>query len=132
MKPMDALKNIGTAMKNTAENALKAREARAHSPAFRAEMAKENAEFVKVLESFGGNTWNAGVGLVLKTPYNLFVNQLKLFHDKKYSGKSYLKDNLELFIGKDGIAHNALKVTASAVHLGAKGAKIGVRRLFAL
>lgn len=129
---MDVLKNIGQGVSKTADKVLKAREARGRSPAFQAEMTKENSEFMGVLGELGKNTFDAGVGVVLKTPYQLFVNQLKLFHDKNYHGKDYLADNLKLFLGKNGVAHNALKVTASALHLGAKGTKIGVRQLFKL
>lgn len=129
---MDVLKNVGNAVKNTTESALRAREVRGRSPAFQAEMVKENAEFMKTLGDLGSNTLDAGVGIVLKTPYKLFTNGLKAMHDKKYGGKDYAKDALKLFIGKDGIAHNALKVTANAVHLSAKGVKIGIRKLFAL
>ncbi len=142
MKPLDALKavgnagkeafvNVGDAIANTSRDALRAREARAKSPAFQAEMAQENAEFGKVLGNLAGNTFDAGVGIVLKTPYKFLTNSLRLLYDKKYHGKDFGKDTLGLFLGKDGVAHNALKVTANAVHLGAKGAKIGVRQLFA-
>ena len=132
MKPLDALKNVGNAVAKVGDKALKARETRGHSPAFQAEMAKENAEFMKVLGGLGKNTFDAGVGVVLKTPYKLFTNYLKLLHDRKYAGKNYMDDAFKLFLGKNGIAHNVLKVTANAVHLGAKGAKIGVRQLFKL
>lgn len=132
MKPMDVLKNIGNTVKSTAESALKAREARAHSPAFQAEMVKENAEFMKVLGNLGSNTFDAGTGLILKTPYKLFTNALKTIYDKKYGGGDYAKDAFKLFLGKNGVGHNALKVTANAVHLGAKGAKVGIRQLFKL
>ena len=132
MKVMDAFKKVGNAIGTLSKDTMRAREARGHSPAFQAEMVRERAEFTDVLNNFGKNTFDAGVGIVLKTPYHLLVNQLKLFHDKNYHGKNYLQDNLKLFLGKDGVAHNALKVTANAVHLGAKGAKIGVRELFKL
>jgi hypothetical protein len=112
------------------ENIMNRREARGHSPAFQAEMAKENAEFVKVLGEFGNNTFDAGVGIILKTPTALFLNALKAMYSKQYSASDWGKDAFKLFLGKDGIAHRTLKVAASAVHLAAQTAKIGVRQLF--
>jgi hypothetical protein len=111
---------------------MKARERRARSPAFKAEIAKENAEFKNVLAELGQNTWNTGVNTLLKTPYHLLVNALKAMHSKKYNAGDYSKDALKLFFGKNGVAHDILKVTANAIHLVAKGAKIGVRQLFKL
>ena len=116
---------------NVFENMMKARERRARSPAFQAEMARENTEFKAVLKDLGENTFDAGVNILLKTPYHLLVNALKAMHSKKYNAGNYAKDALKLFIGKDGVAHNTLKVTSNAFHLGAKGAKIGIRQLFA-
>jgi hypothetical protein len=132
MRPLDAMRNVSRAVARVGRDALQAREIRARSPAFQAEMARESREFFDTLSELGSNTWNTGVGVILKTPYHLFVNALKAIHSKKYGAGNYAKDALKLFLGRDGIAHNALKVTANAVHLGAKGIKIGVRKLFAL
>ncbi len=130
MKPMDVLRSVGNTVAKAGDKALKAREARGRSPAFQAEMAKENAEFMKVLGSLGSNTFDAGVGIVLKTPTSLFLNGLKVMYSKKYTGKHFRADAFKLFLGKDGIAHRTVKVAANAVHLAGQGAKIGVRQLF--
>jgi len=53
-------------------------------------------------------------------------------YSKKYSASDWGKDAFKLFLGKNGIAHNTLKVAANAVHLVGQGAKIGVRQLFKL
>lgn len=112
------------------ENMMRAREARARSPAFQAEMARENTEFVNVLKNLGNNTFDAGVGIALKTPTALFLNGLKAIYSKKYNMSDYATDTLKLFLGKDGVAHRTLKVAANAIHLAGQGAKIGVRQLF--
>jgi len=112
------------------ENIMNARETRGRSPTFQAEMARENAEFVKVLGDLGSNTFDAGVGIILKTPTDLFLNALKTIYKKNYNWSNYAKDAFKLFLGKDGIAHRTLKVAGSAVHLVGQGAKIGVRQLF--
>ncbi len=136
MGALEKIKNVGSAVGNATgraiEGTLQARETRARSPEFKAAMAKENAEFGSVLGKLGSNTLDTGVGLILKTPYKLLTNSLKLLYDKKYHGKDFAKDTLGLFLGRDGVAHNALKVTANAVHLTAKGTKIGLRQLFKL
>lgn len=111
---------------------LAKREARGRSPGFRAEMAKENAEFSTILNGLGHNAYEAGVTTLLKTPTNLFLNALKPIYSKNYGWSNYAKDARKLFIGKNGIAHNTLKVAANAVHLAGQGAKIGVRELFKL
>jgi hypothetical protein len=108
------------------------REARGESPAFCAEMAKENAGFEKILNSLGSNAFDAGVTILLKTPVDLFLNLMKAMYSKKYSMSDYGKDAFKLFFGKDGIAHSSIKVVASAVHLAGQGAKIGIRQLFKL
>lgn len=115
-----------------ARDQMARREARKRSPAFRAEMARENAEFSRILNNLADNTFEAGVTIILKTPTNLFLNALKSMHDKKYGIKNYTKDALKMFFGKDGVAHGTLKVAANAVHLAGQGAKIGVRELFKL
>lgn len=130
MKPMEAFKKVGDVVVKAGDKAMKAREARGRSPAFQAEMARENAEFMKVLGDLGSNTFDAGVGIVLKTPTILFLNALKTMYSKKYSAKDFGKDAFKLFLGKDGIAHRTIKVAANAVHLAGQGAKIGVRQLF--
>ena len=56
---------------------------------------------------------------------------LQAMHSKKYNAENYAKDAFKLFIGKDGVVHDTLKVTANALHLVSKGAKIGIRQLFA-
>lgn len=108
------------------------REARGRSPSFRAEMAKENAEFSSILNGLGDNAYDAGVTALLKTPTNLFLNSLKLIYSKNYTLSQYTKDAFQLFIGKNGVAHETLKVAANAIHLAGQGAKIGVRHLFKL
>ncbi len=132
MKPLDALKAVGNVAGTIGKNFLQARETRTQSPAFRAEMAQENKEFFHTLNELGSHTWNLGVGAILKTPYQLLVNALKVPSSGKYDLGHFTTDALKLFLGKNGVAHNTLKVTASALHLGAKTAKIGVRKLFAL
>lgn len=112
------------------ENMMRSREARAHSPAFQAEMVRENAEFVKVLGDLGSNTFDLGVGIILKTPTVLILNALKAMYDKKYSVSNYGKDAFGLLLGKDGITHRTIKVAINAVHLAGQGVKIGVRQLF--
>ncbi len=112
------------------ENMMRAREARARSPAFRAEIARENAEFMTVLDNLGHNTFEAGVGILLKTPTALFLNALKTIYSKKYGHSDYFKDAFKLFFGKDGVAHRTIKVAANAVHLTGQGVKIGIRQLF--
>ena len=112
------------------ENMMRSRETRGRSPAFQAEIARENAEFMKVLGEFGHNTFDAGVGIILKTPTDLFLNAFKALHRKNYGASEYVKDAFKLFFGKDGIAHRTLKVAGSAVHLVGQGVKIGVRQLF--
>ena len=108
------------------------REARGRSPEFRAEMARENAEFSTILKELGHNAYKAGVTTLLKTPTRLFLNALKTIYSRNYGLSGYTKDVIKLFIGKDGIAHSTIKVAANAVHLAGKGAKIGVRQLFKL
>jgi hypothetical protein len=112
------------------ENAMRAREARGRSPAFQAEMAREKAEFMTILNGLGKNTFDAGVGIVLKTPTNLFMNALKAGYKDKYGMKGYLGDAVKLFLGKNGVAHRTIKVAANALHLAGQGVKIGVRELF--
>lgn len=112
------------------ENAMRAREARGRSPAFRAEMARENAEFMNVLNDLGKNTFDAGVGIILKTPTILLLNSFKAMHNEKYGMKGYVKDSFKLFFDKNGVAHKTIKVVANALHLVGQGAKIGVRQLF--
>lgn len=113
-------------------NEVAKREARGRSPAFKAEMARENAEFSDILHKLGKNTFDAGVTTLLKTPTDMFLNALKVMYDDKYKWNNYAKDTMKLFIGKDGVAHSTFKVAANAVHLAGKGAKIGVRQLFKL
>ncbi len=112
------------------ENMMNAREARGMTPAFQAEMARENAEFMDILGHLGSNTFDAGVSVILKTPTTLFLNAIKTLYSKGYGFDSYTKDAFKLFLGKDGVAHRTLKVAASAVHLAGQGTKIGVRQLF--
>ena len=112
------------------ENMMRAREVRARSPAFQAEMARENTEFMNVLKNLGDNTLEAGIGILLKTPTTLFLKSLKTIYDKNYNLSNYVKDSFKLFFGKDGVAHKTIKVAANAIHLVGQGAKIGVRQLF--
>ena len=130
MNPLDAMKNAGRAIARVSHDALIAREARTRSPAFQAEMARESSEFFSTLGELGSNTFDAGITVLLKTPYHVFVNALKVIHNEKYKMSNFTQDAFKLFLGKDGVAHNVAKVTANAVHLGAKGAKIGIRQLF--
>lgn len=116
---------------NAFENMLRAREARARSPAFQAEMAREKTEFMDVLSKLGDNSFEAGSTVLLKTPYRLLMNGLRTAYDSKYTMKDYGKDTSKLFFGKDGVAHNVTKVTTNLLHLGMKGTKIGLRKLFA-
>lgn len=110
---------------------LDKRELRARSPHFQAEMARENAEFKNVLGQLGKNTLDSAVTIILKGPTSMLLNSLKLMSgNKKYTGDHYMSDTMKLFFGKDGVAHNTLKIAASAVHLAGQGAKIGVRQLF--
>ncbi len=111
---------------------LAKREVRGRSPAFQAEIAKENAEFGTILSELGSNTFDAGVTTLLKAPTSLFLNALKTAYSKNYTMGSYAKDALKLFFGKNGVAHSTIKVAANAVHLVGQGAKIGVRHLFKL
>lgn len=106
------------------------REARGRSPAFRAEMAKENAEFAGALDNLKSNAFDAGVAVVLKTPTELFLKALKTIYDKKYGMGNYAGDVAKLFFGKDGVAHRTIKVAANAVYITGKGIKIGTRQLF--
>lgn len=108
------------------------RETRGRSPGFQAEMASENAEFMDILGDLGENTFDAGVTTLLKTPTTTFLNGLRTLYDKNYHMSDYAKDTLKLFLGKNGVAHSALKVGANALHLAGQGAKIGVRHLFKL
>jgi len=129
---MDVLRNVGNAMAKAGDKALKAREARGRSPAFRAEMAKEKAEIMKALGDLGNNTFELGTGIILKTPTALFLNAFKAMYSKKYGLGNYTKDAFKLFFGKDGVAHRTLKVAFNALHVVGQGAKIGVRQLFKL
>jgi len=112
------------------ENMMRARETRGRSPAFQAEMVRENAEFMRVLGDLGNNTFDAGVDIILKTPTAMFLNSLKTIYKKNYNWSNYAKDAFKLLLGKDGIAHRTLKVASNAIHLVGQGAKIGVRQLF--
>ena len=114
------------------ENMMKAREARAKSPAFQMEMAKESAEFMSILGNLGNNTLDAGYTTLLKTPTELFLNAFKAMYHNKYGMKEYAGDAVKLFLGKDGVAHSTLKVAANAVHLGGQAVKMVVRQLFAI
>ncbi len=109
---------------------MAAREARDHSPAFQAEIARENAEFMNILGDLGNNTLDAGVGIVLKTPTALFLNAMKTLYKKDYKFGNYTQGAFKLFFGKEGVAHKTFRVAANAVHLVGQGAKIGVRQLF--
>lgn len=108
------------------------REARGRSPAFKAEMARENTEFFDILGKLGENTLDAGVTSILKVPTSVFLNGLKTIYDKKYNTDDYFRDALNLFFGKDGAAHKTIKVATNALHLAGKGTKIGLRQLFKL
>ena len=112
------------------ENMMRAREARARSPAFQAEMARENTEFMNVLKDLGNDTFDAGVGILLKTPTTLLLNSLKTIYSKNYNWSNYAKDAFKLLLSKDGIAHRTIKVAANAIHLAGQGTRIGVRQLF--
>lgn len=124
--------NVAEGVGNVGKKALRAREERAHSPQFERTMEKEMEEFRDILGGLGTNTWKAVVGILLETPYGLLRNSLKLLRDKEYNGMEFTGDALTLFFGKDGVVHDVLKVTASAVHLSAKGAKMATRKLFAI
>lgn len=115
---------------NVFENIMRAREVRGRSPAFQAEMARENTEFVTILENLGHNTFDAGVNIILKTPTALLLNALKIIYNKKYGANDYSKDAFKLFFGKNGVAHSTLKVVVNALHLVGQGTKIGVRQIF--
>ena len=112
------------------ENMMIAREARGRSPAFQAEIVRENTEFRDILNDLKKETFDTGVAIVLKTPTSLMLNALKTIYKKKYGIGNYVEDSFKLFFGKDGIAHKTIKVSANAVHLLGQGAKLGVRQLF--
>lgn len=109
---------------------LAKREARGRSPAFRAEMAKESAEFGDALNDLGSNAYEAGVTIILKVPTELFLKAFKTLYNDKYGMGDYGKDIIKLFFGKDGAAHRTIKVAANAIYITGKGVKIGVRQLF--
>jgi hypothetical protein len=117
---------------NFFEDMMNKREARLKSPAFIAEMAKEKMEFKSILKDLGSNTLDAGYGVLLKTPGQLFMNSMKAIYNKKYGAEAFTKDAFKLFFGKDGVFHNITKVTANAIHLSGKTVKMGVRQLFAI
>ncbi|MFA5751172.1 MAG: hypothetical protein WC898_02680 [Candidatus Paceibacterota bacterium] len=130
MGPMGILKNIGRAITDTGKETLRKREQRGRSIRFQVEIARENEEFKRILNDLGKNTFEAGVGIILKTPTALFLNALKTIYNKKYNHSKYLEDAFKLFFGKDGVAHRTVKVVANALHLAGQGVKIGVRQLF--
>lgn len=111
---------------------LRNREARIRTPEFQAKIDKKRQEFIEILKSFGNNALNAGYNVILKTPFSIFANGMKLMYKKKYTGERFGKDFFKLFFGPDGTFHDLLKVVANAIHLSAKGAKIGIRKLFGI
>ena len=113
------------------ENILKNREARLRSPAFRAEMTREKAEFQGILKDLGNNTLEAGLTFFFRGPLRMAANSLKLMYNRKYGAEQYGKDAFTIFFGKDGVMHGTVRVTANALHLTSKSVKIGFRRLIA-
>jgi hypothetical protein len=108
------------------------REARILTPEFGAKIDKEKQEFIDILKSLGNNSLDAGYNVILETPFKIFMNGMKLIYKEKYTGEKFSKDFIKLFFGPDGTFHNLTKVAANAVHLSGKGAKIGIRKLFAI
>jgi len=108
------------------------REARGMDPKFAENIKREKAEFFEILTESGINTFRLGFNIVAKTPIAMFMNALKMVYEKKYTASKYLDDVFKLFLGQGGIAHDALKVTANAIHLTGQGANIGFRNLLKL
>lgn len=66
------------------ENMLKKREARAKSPAFKAEMVIEKNEFKDILKDLRKNSFEAGTKTLLKAPFEVFSKSMKAIYNKKY------------------------------------------------
>ncbi len=69
------------------ENIMRARETRARSPAFQAEMARESAEFKTILTDLGKNTLKTGFGLFVKGPATIMMNTVKAVYKKEAKDK---------------------------------------------
>lgn len=98
---------------------------RLKSPEFDSIMEKEKRETIEALKNLGGDTLHLGYNAILETPAKMMVSAFK-----SKGLESYMKKTFGLFLGKNGVMHNTGKVVASAIKLGAKCTKIGVRRLF--
>ena len=114
------------------ESMMRARETRAMSPAFKAEMAREKKEFMNILSHLGNSSLDTGYDFLLKIPLGTLANELKTFYDEKYGQKACVKDTFKMFFGKDGALHNATRVVSSALHLSGKAVKMGIRKLTAI
>jgi hypothetical protein len=130
MGVLDVIDKGVKAVEQATRDQLDARERRGRSPRFRAEMARENREASRIFDGLAHNAYELGVMALLKTPANLCLNAMRTVWDRKYSGSKYFEDAFKMFFGKDGIAHDTLKVVANAIHLAGQGARIGVRQLF--
>jgi len=130
--------DIGNGIKDKTRDILDEGEVRSKTPEFQTAIQKEYKEAGIILENLGKNTLNDVLNIVYRAPTKIFLKALlpawdsilKEKDEKKYTFKTYRKEILDLFIGKDGIAHSTLKVAYNAIKYVGKGVKIGIREIF--
>jgi hypothetical protein len=112
-------------VKQSAEDALKAREQRLNSPQFKHEMNKEKAKLTGELQTMGDNTWNATTTVVVEGVFRPFQIAGKLVGDKNYKVGNALAEGGTAIarIGRD-----VIKLGASMGVVSGRLLKIGARR----
>ena len=114
-------------IKTFTKNQLREREARRGSPAFRAEMARERAEFRRHLNNLGDSSLDflfTGIGRYLL--WRGAKQTAKVFFSKKYTFDKFLKDRVK---DTTKVAGYGAKAVLRLVRASGKAVKIGTREL---